>query len=132
VKVVEFRKETSVDSKRRTLDKLFRDFIRERDRTCQAEGLWGVPCAGVLQVAHFHSRRYLSVRWEPSNAALMCLVHHFHADTHQDLKWFWVAARLGSVRFDALGEKRTQLWDRDYQRAASELAALMAAGGGGA
>jgi hypothetical protein len=124
--VVAFRKSTSASSKRRTLDSRFRAFIRERDRTCQAAGLWGVTCDGDLQVAHFHPRRYLSVRWEPSNAALLCaLGHHLYLDMHQDVKWFWIAARLGSEQFNSLAERRRIPWDRDYSRAMEELTTLL-------
>jgi hypothetical protein len=126
IPVITFRKKTSSSSKRWTLDKLFRQFVRERDVTCQAAGLWGVECMGELQVAHFHPRRHLSVRWDPDNAALLCeLGHHRYADEHQDTKWFWIAARLGSERFAELSERRRQPWHGGYDRMKAEVLSLL-------
>lgn len=65
------------------LDKLVGDYFRNK-RCCAAKGSY-VNCAGRIEWAHIHSRRYLSTRWSLDNAKNLCSAHHFyftHNPTH--------------------------------------------------
>lgn len=113
-----FRKGTSAASMKRTLRQLSNQRIHERDRTCQAMGLWSINCWGPLQVCHFHPRRHMTVTYDPENLALMCAAHHTYFDGHGDIKWRWIEERLGTESVDALRARRDQRWGgrADYDR----------------
>ena len=66
-------------------DKLFAESIRARGR-CEAVYAAKVRCNGVLQCCHIRSRRYMAVRWDPTNALCMCAAHHLYF-THHPLEW---------------------------------------------
>src|SRR6266540_7327716 len=103
-------------------DRLFREYIRERDKTCQMKS---AECLGELQAAHFIGRnRAKSVRWDPRNCALLCLKHHRQMDGDSIGKHSWFADRLGEERFTALQMKSREAFDRDYDRVIRELRVL--------
>lgn len=60
---------------RKSADDLFSKLVRSRGH-CEAAGFDMIECNGVLQCAHLVPRMYLSVRWDPSNAACLCAAHH--------------------------------------------------------
>jgi len=102
-------------------DTLFREYIRERDKTCQMES---AECWGELQAAHFVGRGRKSVRWTPANACLLCEEHHRRLDTDPIGKHSFFADRLGEERFIALHMKSREALDRDYDRVIRELREL--------
>src|SRR5574340_441226 len=67
-------KKKAKKSERKTLikklDVEFSKFIRERDKKCIVCGQEHIYCH------HIFSRRNLSVRWHPDNAASLCVYHH--------------------------------------------------------
>jgi hypothetical protein len=94
-------------------DQLFRHRIRERDKVCQAVGMYELGCSPIQEVAHFFPRRALSVRWDESNACLLCFFHHRFLDTHPIEKWEFVKERLGP-ELDALRKRYDVVWHKDY------------------
>jgi len=102
-------------------DRLFREYIRERDKTCQMES---AECWGELQAAHFVGRGRKSVRWNRDNACLLCEEHHRRLDTDPIGKHSFFADRLGEERFTALHMKSREAFDRDYDRVIGELRIL--------
>src|SRR6266498_4513799 len=91
-------------------DRLFRQYIRERDKTCQMES---ARCWGELQVAHFIGRSRKAVRWNRDNATVLCFTHHRQM-TNDPIRWqSWFAVRLGEERFTALHMKSREAFDRD-------------------
>ncbi|SRR6266540_7413591 len=102
-------------------DRLFRECIRERDKTCQMES---PECWGELQAAHFVGRGRRSVRWDPRNAVLLCFYHHHQMDRDPIGKHSWFADRLGEERFTSLHMKSREAFDRDYDRVIRELRVL--------
>ena len=86
-------------------DDLFREYIRNRDQRCTAEGMWGIRCQGFPAVAHNVGRGNHSVRWDPENCALLCNNgHHYTVDQHgkEAHKREWMVALLGEERYAAL------------------------------
>ena len=59
------------------LDKLVGDYFRSK-RSCCAKGTFDVRCAGRIEWAHIHSRKYLSTRWDLDNGLNLCSAHHFY------------------------------------------------------
>lgn len=60
----------SISNLKKALDKVFNEFIRLRDR--------GKPCVScgkftTLQAGHYHSCRYLSIRWDERNVNGQCV-----------------------------------------------------------
>jgi len=79
------------------LDKLFSQYIRLRDGgVCQRCGGKG------NQTSHFYSRAKRSLRWDDSNACLLCFGchHYFHAYPLEHVE-FW-KHRLGEEAFTNL------------------------------
>ena len=118
-------KPAKAESLRRRADTLFRQLIRERDQWCQGDATLhqGGPCWGSLEVAHFHPRRHLVVRWDKNNAALLCQKSHRFMDEHEDLKWNFIGQRIGQVNLDLLRARRAEPWDgrQGYARVIEEL-----------
>lgn len=82
----------------KTLDDLFREYIRKRDQKC-------VRCGrdfGKLEVAHFYSRAKKSTRWDSDNACLLCFNCHYQW-AHREPAEFadWWKLRLGD-KYNAL------------------------------
>lgn len=83
----------------RRADRLFSEFIRNRDGRCviaNAESylMNDVPysdegCWGELEVHHLFSRRFKATRWDPRNGASVCSAHHawLHAHPLQHAVW---------------------------------------------
>ncbi len=112
---------TSATNRCKWADTLFREYIRERDKTCQMES---AECWGELQAAHFVGRGRKSVRWHRDNACLLCEEHHRRLDTDPIGKHSFFADRLGEERFTALHMKSREAFDRDYDRVIRELREL--------
>jgi len=98
------RTSTAVASKKRMkleADRLFGKLIRSRG-ICQAFSFDGIACSMSLQCAHLVPRRYLSVRWDPDNAASLCGAHHVYL-THFPLAHERFCQQLlGAEHFEAL------------------------------
>ena len=89
----------------RRADKVVGDFVKARDKVCQAEG----EHKGPLQWAHIVSRRYRAIRWDANNAVVLCAGHHM-GFTGNPLKWDeWVEKRIGVEAYAEL--KRRALHD---------------------
>lgn len=78
-------------------DRLFSEFIRNRDGGCQmAEGPGGRGCFGRLECAHLIRRGFKATRWDPRNAVALCAGHHGWMTNHP-LAWAdWRQERLGA------------------------------------
>lgn len=90
-------------------DKLFAQYIKERDKTCQ-----NPVCKGrseILDWAHFISRNRLAVRWEERNTYAMCRSCHIYFDGNALGKLEFdnlVRLRLGTDSYFELKEKARQ------------------------
>jgi len=85
------------------LDDIFRQIIRLRDNSiCQKSGL-----RNNIEVAHYHSRKHLRLRWELDNSC--CLnggIHRYWAHVEsEDFRDFWIK-RIGQERFNELKLKK--------------------------
>jgi len=98
------RPSAAVASKKRMkleADRLFGAQVRGRG-ICQAFGFDGISCSMSLQCAHLVPRRYLSVRWDPDNAASLCGAHHVYL-THFPLAHDRFCRQfLGAEHYEAL------------------------------
>lgn len=92
------------------LDKLFSQYIRQRDVVCQR-------CGGTsgLQNSHFHGRRKASTRHNEDNACLLCYGCHmyFHANPLEHTEWF--RERVGETKFMLLNIQANQVGKVDRQ-----------------
>jgi hypothetical protein len=87
------------------LDKLFSLFIRERaGGKCEY-------CGQVkpLQCSHFKVRGKLSVRFDPDNAAGLCVECHDYLENHPTEHAEWFKDRLGMERYELLLKKAEML-----------------------
>lgn len=98
-------------------DTVFRERIRERDKTCQHPDSHH---SGQLQVSHFFGRSISSTRYHDDNCVLVCAFHHYWSP---DLSWEerkggiyreFMVGWLGTERFyelEALSRKITKRSD---------------------
>ncbi len=84
-----------------SLDILFSQFIRLRDKVCQRCFAQG----NSIACAHFHGRSSKSVRWDEDNACALCLGCHSYLDGHPVEKVEFFQQRLGQEKFDLLGSR---------------------------
>lgn len=103
--------------RRDPLDKLFSDFIRQRDKVCQRCGSskgWK-----YLHCAHFHSRRKKATRHDEENCVSLCFgCHQYFHENPREFEEF-MRQRLGD-RFDLL-EGRSRVLVKYIDRTAIEL-----------
>jgi hypothetical protein len=90
------------------LDKLFSQFIRQRDHVCQR----CLSPTNTIACAHFHGRSSKSVRWDEDNACGLCMGCHSYLDSHPMEKVEFFLQRLGQENFDALNCRLRQIWPR--------------------
>ena len=111
--------------KRDKLDILFAKYIKQRDKYCQRCG-----CPGG-QTSHFWGRARRSVRYDSSNACLLCFGCHqyFHANPEEYRQF--MLARLGEDEFNLLegrmrqvGKVDTELLTLYYKEAIRRLGEL--------
>lgn len=91
------------------LDKLFSDFIRNRDEwTCQRCGTRYDPPTNALHCSHFWGRANKATRYDPLNADALCYGCHarWEANKQGEYRDFKLA-QLGDNEYDAL-EKRAR------------------------
>lgn len=101
-------KASSYKSLKAKADKLFSEYIR-REGVCLMSGLANTPsCAGRLECCHVKSRRYLCLRWDPSNALPLCSAHHRHSHDHPDV-FVGFVDRSFPLRLDYLNKKMQEL-----------------------
>jgi 5-methylcytosine-specific restriction endonuclease McrA len=94
-------------------DRLFSQWIRQRDRVCQECG-----AQAGLQCAHLWSRRYRALRWDEEGAVALCLRCHKQF-TEDPAAWnAWIRARRGDEEFWRLNA-------RARTGAAPELAVIL-------
>ena len=98
-----------------TLDKLFSQYIKLRDKVCQR-------CGGNngLQTAHFYGRARHSVRYDPDNACLLCFGCHRYLDSNPIEKTEFFQKRLGEEGFAFL-QVRKEMPGKDIDREAIRL-----------
>ncbi len=111
--------------KRSRADALFSEWVRLRDRwTCQRCGWRADPRVSDqkarLHCSHFKSRANRRVRWEPDNAAAMCVACHDHLGKNPDAHYALWVKRLGEAgmaRLQVLAEtRRTIKTDEKMER----------------
>lgn len=105
-------KKKSIKSLIRTCDNLFREYIKLRDKCCQRCHV----SVGKLETAHFYSRSYKQVRFDPDNACLLCFKCHFLFAHMQPLEFvdFWIK-RIGDKSMENLSKKRNEYRKMDYE-----------------
>lgn len=115
--------------KRDPLDKLFSDYIRQRDGwTCQRCSRLYTPPTSGLHAAHMFGRRVKATRWRPTNAMALCYGCHSYADTNQTVKEDLFKKKFGEDIFKtnrALHDLRTRS-KVDREATKMELTALLA------
>ena len=94
-----------------TCDNLFRVYIKARDKSCQRCH----TTMGKLETAHFYSRAYRNIRFEPDNACLLCFKCHYLFAHREPLEFaeFW-KKRLGEERMNLLTLKKNTYKKMDY------------------
>lgn len=97
-------------------DKLFRDYIRLRDKmSCQRCGQDAYHDRKI-EVAHFYGRSNLTTRWAPDNVCLLCFKCHYlwaHREPMEFSQW-WLK-RLGEDRFKLLQVRKNMIFDEDLK-----------------
>jgi len=91
------------------LDKLFSQYIRNRDRECQRCHSGNTR----LECAHFHGRRKKSVRFEPDNACAFCFQCHMYMHENPAEHVDFMKKRLGK-RYDLLTVSANNATRPDY------------------
>lgn len=88
-------------------DKLFSDWIRERDGwRCQRCGGEYPPPTRALHACHFHRRGLHATRYDPDNVVSLCMGCHLLMDRDKRGEFAdFMGARLGSVKFEALDQR---------------------------
>lgn len=106
---------------KREADRLFSEFIKERDRICMATtDFWlgaQFDCVTFqgLHCAHLRRRGYLAIRWDPRNAVALCAGHHKWFDDNtiekEDMRLqYWGRRRYNAIKKKALeGDWRPEL-----------------------
>ena len=94
--------------KEQEADLLFSRLIRSRG-FCQAQGFITIrsgvmDCWGTLQCAHIMRRRFKSsaLRWDPDNAASLCMRHHIYLDENRPEMERFAAMILSPARLEEL------------------------------
>lgn len=91
-----------------TLNDLWGEVIRRRDKTCQMCGELAAPfapleCAGNLEAAHMYSKKaFPSTRWDVDNGNALCTRHHFFVHTNPVAAGRFYEARWGREHLDSL------------------------------
>jgi len=94
----------------RKSDKIFSQYIRERDKwICQRCG----SKSKSLQNSHFHGRRKESVRFDSANCCALCFSCHQYLDSNPLEHVKWKRAQLGEKRFKALNVRAQMIKKRD-------------------
>ena len=88
---------------RKSLDKLWSENIRFRDKKC-------IHCGSTFRIAahHIFSRRYSSVRWDLDNGVSLCYPCHIH----------WAHSKYEEFRdwvIELIGDKYEDLKRRAYE-----------------
>ena len=101
------------------LDKLWREAIKSRDKSCQICG-----SVAYLNAHHVIGRRNRNLRWDLDNGILLCSgCHTFKTQSaHQDPLWFmeWFENRH-PYRYLTIKENRVSMLKRTYQDYLAEL-----------
>ena len=69
------RKQSGRAIRYQDLDSMCRSINRSKC-LCEASGVYGHQCEGILEWAHIISREYLSTRWFQLNHLCLCSYHH--------------------------------------------------------
>lgn len=96
----------------RELDKIFSEFIRERDSwQCQRCRRYFGNDRGRIHCAHIFSRGKMATRYSGENALALCKgCHKFWAHVHTDDFRDFNIERLGEQRYGALRLRSNMLW----------------------
>jgi hypothetical protein len=106
---------------KRKADALWSELVRRRG-ACEAAGIAGVQCGGVLQAAHGFPRTYYPTRWTPLNGFCICAGHHRWYTSHP-IDWLeFMHVRLGEFPLEELKRlARTHSGKVDYLVVIAEL-----------
>lgn len=106
-------------SETKKLDKLWREAIKARDKSCQICG-----SVSYLNAHHVIGRRNRNLRWDLDNGIALCPKHHTFGteSAHQDPLWFmnWFQ-QTHPYRYESISENRTCMLKKTYQDYLSEL-----------
>ena len=88
------------------LDKLWSEYVRERDKNCQKCG-----GSGSVSAHHAFGRRHLAVRWDIYNGVALCYPCHIHW-AHRDPAGFaeWFRVFVGDAQYERLSEAHNQIF----------------------
>ena len=113
----------------RTADKLFSQYIRERDKwTCQRCGKVHEKNSRNFGVSHYWGRKRESTRFEPDNCVSLCNIPCHQSWGHGDEKDAYreyMIRRLGQARFDSLMIQANTYKKRDDKMAIIYIKLLM-------
>lgn len=96
-------------------DTLLSAWVRGRDKTCTAEGMFDLNCKGVLQAAHIVGRKNYATRYDAANVHALCAAHHYFLDKpgREGHKWQWGRLRFpNDHHLEALYERSLRKTDR--------------------
>lgn len=84
-------------------DRLFSIFIRDRAGwSCERCFRKFEPPTQILQCSHFYGRIGKSTRWDPDNAAALCVGCHQYFSSHPVEHREFFLKKLGVIAYDAL------------------------------
>lgn len=101
-------------------DRLFSEYIRNRDRKCCKCG----SSTKQLQCAHIIGRRNLRLRYDPQNALTLCAGCHFwwHENPFDSTEWY---KETYPNDWDYLSKARNEVEKPDYQEIIRGLQELL-------
>lgn len=89
--------------KRDSLDALFSDYIRLRDRyICQRCLKYHEPPTRAIHCAHIFSRRHKGLRWDEENAIALCHGCHAYFTGYPLYFAMWIKERIGKTQYETL------------------------------
>lgn len=86
-------------------DTTFSQFIKARDRFCQRCGKGD----GKLECSHIFSRRHKGLRWDESNAKLLCFNCHRWWNENPPEATEWLKSVIGERAYDMLRIRANQV-----------------------
>lgn len=95
-------------------DTLASQYYRAKTPYCEAEGLDGIRCGGILQWCHIFGRAILHMRYEPYNNLIMCAGHHSFY-TYHPIEWTRFLEKHYPERLTLAEQNRYKQSKVDYQ-----------------
>ncbi|MDI6820951.1 MAG: hypothetical protein QMD65_02105 [Patescibacteria group bacterium] len=119
LKRTKLRKESKeeIPKLKKELKRLSHEFVRKRDKRCQAKGIDGRKCWGYLSASHIYPEgTYKNIQFELLNMIGLCHWHHIYFWHKNPIEaGEWVKKYLGDEKYEALKQmsKNYFQWDKE-------------------